>query len=186
MDGVGPPKKSFGEKHGRLPGHTLSKLGRTGLRLFACAAVTLVGVQSGGSLTGPSSTIRAEAFDRSPPARAPYRKGFVLLAFTRGATKKVRAADAAAVGAHVIRSFIGGTQLVSVHRGDVLSAITTLRSRGHVRFAEPDYLNHEDAAPNDPSFGLQWGHLNTGQSVNGDTGTAGAEPSVGAIHTEWR
>ena len=175
MDGVGPPKKSFGEKHGRLPGHTLSKLGRTGLRLFACAAVTLVGVQSGGSLTGPSSTIRAEAFDRSSPARAPYRKGHVLLAFTRGATKKVRAADTAAVGAHVIRSFIGGTQLVSVHRGDVLSAITTLRSRGHVRFAEPDYLNHEDAAPNDPSFGLQWGHLNTGQSVNGDTGTAGAD-----------
>ena len=26
-----------------------------------------------------------------------------------------------------------------------------------------------------PSFGLQWGHLNSGQSVNGDTGTAGAD-----------
>jgi subtilisin family serine protease len=153
----------------------LSTLAPTGLRLSACAAVMLVVAWSGSSPTGASGTIRAAAVDRPSPARASYRKGFVLLAFTRGATKKVRAADAAAVGAHVVRSFTGGTQLVSVHRGDELSAIKTLRSRGHVRFAEPDYLNHADGAPNDPSFGLQWGHLNTGQTVNGDTGTAGAD-----------
>jgi serine protease len=153
----------------------VSRLARTGLWLFACAAVMLVVAQSGRFPAWPSSTIRATAFDRPSPARAAYRKGFVLLAFTRGATKKVRAADAMAAGAHVVRSFIGGTQLVSVHPGDELSAIKTLRSRGHVRFAEPDYWNHADGAPNDPSFGLQWGHRNTGQAVNGDTGTAGAD-----------
>jgi subtilisin family serine protease len=145
------------------------------LRLSACAAVMLMVAWSGSSPTGASGTIRGAAVDRPSPARASYRKGFVLLAFTRGATKKVRAADAAAVSAHVVRSFTGGTQLVSVHRGDELSAIKTLRSRGHVRFAEADYLNHADGAPNDPSFELQWGHLNTGQTVNGDTGTAGAD-----------
>jgi serine protease len=155
--------------------NALSKLARTGLRSFACAAVMLVAAQWGSSPAAASGTIRAAAVDRASPARAPYRQGFVLLAFIRGATKKERAADAAAVGAHVVRSFIGGTQLVSVPRGNELSAIKTLRSRGHVRFAEPDYLNHEDAAPNDPSFGLQWGHRNTGQTVNGDTGTAGAD-----------
>jgi subtilisin family serine protease len=155
--------------------NALSQLARTVLRLFACAAVMLVVAQSGSSPTGPLSTSSAAAADRPSPAHASYRKGVVLLAFTPGATKKARAADAEAVGAHVIMSFIGGTQLVSVPPGDVLSAIKTLRSRGHVRFAEPDYLNHEDAAPNDPSFGLQWGHRNTGQTVNGDTGTAGAD-----------
>ncbi len=31
------------------------------------------------------------------------------------------------------------------------------------------------SVPNDPSFGLQWGSLNTGQSVNGIAGTAGAD-----------
>jgi subtilisin family serine protease len=162
-----------------MRGHALTKLARTGFGLLACAAVICAGVmlvfaQSGSSATGPSSTIRAAAVNRASPARASYRKGFVLLAFTQGTTKKVRAADAAAVGGHVIRSFIGGTQLLSVHR-DVLSAIKTLRSREHVRFAEPDYLNHEDAAPNDSSFGLQWGHRNTGQTVNGTTGTAGSD-----------
>jgi thermitase len=135
----------------------------------------LVVAQSAHSSAWPSSTDRATSFDQPSPARAPHRTGLVLLAFTPGATNEVRAADLAAVGAHVIRSFIGGTQLVSVPRGDVLSAIETLGSRGHVRFAEPDYLNQEDAAPNDPSFGLQWGHRNTGQIVNGDTGTVGAD-----------
>jgi thermitase len=160
---------------GRGREHVLRKLASTGLRLFACAAVLLVIAQSGASPTGPLSTSRAAAIRGPSPARASYRKGLVLLAFTRGATKQARAADLAAIGGHVIRSFIGGTQLAAVHRGDVMSAIKTLRSRSHVQFAEPDYLNHEDGAPNDPSFGLQWGHLNSGQTVNGQTGTAGAD-----------
>src|SRR6185369_9591848 len=32
-----------------------------------------------------------------------------------------------------------------------------------------------NVVPNDPSFGLCWGLNNTGQTVNGDTGTAGAD-----------
>jgi subtilisin family serine protease len=154
----------------------MTMIGRAALTLLiACAAVMLVAAQSGRSSALASSTIRT-ASDRPSPARASYRKGLVLLAFTRGAAKSVRAADVAAVDGHVVRSFIGGTRLVSVPSGDVLSAIETLRSRGHVRFAEPDYWNHEDAAPNDPSFGLQWGDLNSGQTVNGGyTGTAGAD-----------
>jgi subtilisin family serine protease len=152
----------------------LSRPALTGLSVLACAAVMLVAAQSGRSAPLPSSTIRAAA-ERPAPARASYRKGLVLLAFARGASKSVRAADVAAVGGHVVRSFIGGTRLASVPRGDELSAIKTLRSRGHVRFAEPDYLNQEDGAPNDPSFGQQYAHLNTGQTVDGDAGTAGAD-----------
>ena len=100
----------------------LSRPALTGLSVLACAAVMLVAAQSGRSAPLPSSTIRAAA-ERPAPARASYRKGLVLLAFTRGATKSVRAADVAAVGGHVVRSFIGGTQLVSVPSGDELSAI---------------------------------------------------------------
>lgn len=160
----------------RRTGKPRARLVRTGLLLSAGAAVALVAAWSGSSPNVASGAIRAAAVDRPLPARASYRKGFVLLAFRRDATKSVRAADVAAVDGHVVRSFLGGTWLVSVHPGDVLSAIETLRSRGHVRFAEPDYWNQEDAAPNDPSFGLQWGDLNTGQTVHGgSTGTAGAD-----------
>ncbi|MBI4248018.1 MAG: S8 family serine peptidase, partial [Elusimicrobia bacterium] len=49
-----------------------------------------------------------------------------------------------------------------------------------VEYAEPNYLYHLSAAPNDTNFSLQWGLRNTGQSgniVSGDpaTGTAGAD-----------
>lgn len=36
-------------------------------------------------------------------------------------------------------------------------------------------LASQSVRPNDPSFGLQWGLANTGQSVNGTTGTPGAD-----------
>ncbi len=55
------------------------------------------------------------------------------------------------------------------------AAIRALRRDPRVRYAEPDYLLHESAAPNDPSFSLQWGSRNTGQLVNGVSGTAGAD-----------
>ncbi len=73
---------------------------------------------------------------------------------------------------------IGFTLVLGVKRGSVMWAVRSLRSyRRWVRFAEPDYLMRASAAnvPNDPSFGLQWRSLNTGQSVNGVTGTAGAD-----------
>jgi thermitase len=120
---------------------------------------------------------------RSSSLSSPFRDGHVLLAYVRGTSPTTQAADNAAAGARVLKSFLGGTQLVSVAPGRVLPAIATFRSRGHVRFAEPDYLIHADAVtvPNDASFGLQWAHQNTGQNVNGTSGAAGAdERSVAA------
>jgi Subtilase family len=47
-----------------------------------------------------------------------------------------------------------------------------------VRYAEPDYVTHAAATPNDPSFGLQWPLENTGQTVNGVTGLRGDDEDV--------
>src|SRR6202043_3292516 len=58
--------------------------------------------------------------------------------------------------------------------------------RSWVRYAEPDYLLQASGAtnvPNDPSFGLQWGSLNTGQNGNGITGIAGADDHAAAAWT---
>jgi thermitase len=100
----------------------------------------------------------------------------MLVSFARGASSSVRQRDEQATGTHTLKTFLGGTELLSVAKGSVLSAIASLRARGHVRFAEPDYLISEDGTtPNDPSFGNQWGFDNSGQSVNGISGTAGAD-----------
>ncbi len=74
---------------------------------------------------------------------------------------------------------------LGVRRARVLQAVRLLRHyRKWVRFAEPDYLMQASGVkqnvPNDPFFPLQWGSLNTGQIVNGATGTAGADDRAAA------
>ena len=145
--------------------------------------VAVIRLRGGDARGRPVGALRAFAFEHDPsggvsgrrPLERPIARAPCCSPSHEARPRSVRTADVAAVGGHVVRSFIGGTRLVSVPSGDELSAIETLRSRGHVRFAEPDYMNQEDAVPNDPSFGLQWGDLNTGQPVNGDAGTAGAD-----------
>ena len=75
---------------------------------------------------------------------------------------------------------------LSRHRGKV-SALVREKNRGTARLlaelkadpsvetAEPNYLRHVSAASGDPNFGRLWGLRNTGQTVNGVTGTAGAD-----------
>ena len=107
-------------------------------------------------------------------AASSFRDGRVIVAFRPGSAVQ---ASLSAISGRVLRSFQGGAEVLSVPTGTVDSALKTLRGRGTVRFAEPDYIMTESAGgvPNDPSFGLQWGYRNTGQSVNGVVGTAGAD-----------
>ena len=56
--------------------------------------------------------------------------------------------------------------------------IQALRNNPDVEFAEPNYVIRVDATPNDSSFGALWGLRNIGQTVNGSTGTAGADISA--------
>lgn len=44
-----------------------------------------------------------------------------------------------------------------------------------VEYAEPVYIAQPTATPNDSQFNLQWAHVNTGQNVNGTSGTPDAD-----------
>ncbi len=106
---------------------------------------------------------------------APYADGTVLVGFASGASAEqvagavasVQAADAATIGA--------GTHVLKLPAGKVLPAIAALRRQPAVRYAEPDSLVHAAVVPNDPQFGQLWGLRNTGQLVNGTSGTPGAD-----------
>ncbi len=113
-----------------------------------------------------SAVVRSVARDRT-----------VIVSFRASASASSRRHGLAAVGGRVLKSFRGGTELVRVPSGTVADAVKSLSADNTIRFAEPDYLMSESAAkiPNDPSFNLQWGYRNTGQSVNGISGTAGAD-----------
>ena len=112
--------------------------------------------------------------------RQPYRDGVVLVGFKPGGSANRHQAIAAA-GATRSRRLAPTIRLLHVRRGHVSAAVRALRQRRGVRYAEPDYLMREAAAPNEPndlSFGLQWALENTGQTVNGSYGTAGADDRV--------
>ncbi|MGB9182819.1 MAG: S8 family serine peptidase, partial [Solirubrobacteraceae bacterium] len=127
--------------------------------------------------------------------RSRYQPGVVLVGLRPGVPSSVLPALARAVSARKQRSLgfigsatraarnlqgrIGASFVLRVPRGTVLSTVGWLRrQRRFVRYAEPNYQLQPAAVtnvPNDPSFALQWGSLNSGQSVNGTSGTAGAD-----------
>ncbi len=124
-----------------------------------------------------------------------YQPGVVLVGFQPGVTSRREQALEREIAARRLGSLdnigtatraaralarrIGSSFVLGVPRGRVMAAVRQLRSeRRWVRFAEPNYVQRASAAariPNDPFFGLEWGSRNTGQSVNGHTGVAGAD-----------
>ncbi len=64
----------------------------------------------------------------------------------------------------------------------VTDAIAKFKADPNIEIAEPDYIARLQAVPNDTNYGLMWGLRNTGQSVNGTTGTSGADINV---ETAW-
>jgi subtilisin family serine protease len=129
--------------------------------------VVLVGLRPGVA----SSVLRA--LTRAVSARKQQPLGFI-----GSATRAARS----------LQRRIGASFVLRVPSGTVLSAVAWLRRRRRlVRYAEPNYLMQPAGAtttPNDPSFNLQWGSLNTGQPVNGISGTPGADDHAAQAWTQ--
>ncbi|MGN6797256.1 MAG: S8 family serine peptidase [Gaiellaceae bacterium] len=131
--------------------------------LAVAALAALVLVASAASAARPSKSVAAHRNDR------------LLVSYKHGLTASARATLKRRVGAWTIRTYLNGSELLRVRPGRVAAVIKALRASGQVRYAEPDYLEQVSGVPNDPSFGQQWAFQNTGQSVGGSTGTAGAD-----------
>src|SRR5712692_7629535 len=106
---------------------------------------------------------------------AAFQDGVVLVGFKPGVSLGRMAIAVAAVGAVDVKTIGAGTHVLSVGPGRVMETIKTLSRNPNVRYAEPDYFAWPAGVPNDANFKLQWGFQNTGQTVNGVTGTAGAD-----------
>src|SRR5437762_5441189 len=100
----------------------------------------------------------------------------IILAFTNDISREQQKLIENSVKAHEVRSLgMSNVYLITVPKDQVTNAVHTLRTRPGVKYAEPDYSQTVAATPNDPSFPIQWGYHNTGQTVNGTAGTAGAD-----------
>jgi thermitase len=141
---------------------------------FISATVLGAALAASVTLTG-SAAVPASArhmSSNSPPA---YQDGVVLVGFDKSTSQQQQVAEVAGAGATDTRTIGVGVHILHVPPGQVLSAAHRLATQPGIRYAEPDYIEYESGVPNDPSFGLQWGYQNTGQTVNNISGTPGAD-----------
>ena len=98
----------------------------------------------------------------------------VLVRFAPDAGEGYRETVRALVGDGVLKTYPEQPGLELIHtRIGVQRALELLQ--GTVLYAEPDFVVRAVNTPNDPFFNLEWGMHNTGQTVNGDPGSAGAD-----------
>jgi subtilisin family serine protease len=80
------------------------------------------------------------------------------------------------IGTVVVKSFKEiGVDKVVIGSKNVIETINDYLKDGNVEYAEPNYIVYAEAIPNDPYFSQLWGLHNTGQTVNGASGTADAD-----------
>src|SRR2546422_997902 len=85
--------------------------------------------------------------------------------------------EAQAAGEVDESEWVGGTGLLRLHSvsKNVASLVRELSARPDIKYAEPNYIVHTTAIPNDPRFGELWGLQNTGQTIRGFLGISGAD-----------
>jgi subtilisin family serine protease len=106
-----------------------------------------------------------------------YRQGELIVKFRAGVTETEKGHSLTRLGARQRESAARGT-LERIHLPEgmaVEDAVRSFREMPGVEYAEPNYLVKASALPNDTRFQELWGFHNTGQTVNGITGTADAD-----------
>ncbi|HEY6069220.1 MAG TPA: S8 family peptidase [Gaiellaceae bacterium] len=104
-----------------------------------------------------------------------YVEGQVLVGFQPGTSAAEQQQVENDVQGEQVGTVGAGTRVLRIATGQVQEKIAQLRQHASVRYAEPNYILHADTVPNDPSFGQLYGLRNTGQSILGVAGTAGAD-----------
>ena len=117
------------------------------------------------SLAGVGACALALALAPSALAQQEFVRGEVVVKYADGASaaQKASAERAADVGRTVAR-VRGVRAKVARVAGGTQAAVRKLNRSAGVAFAEPNYVYHAQATPNDPRFGELYGLNNTGQT----------------------
>ena len=132
----------------------------------------------------PQGTQEATALPRSvgvkeTPAVISWDSSRLIVRYRPGVTAAVkgRLRAALAPGTRVVKSYPrwGWEVLELAPGGDARALAAAFRRRPEVVWAEPDQIRRITLYPADPHFPRLWGLHNTGQKVNGVTGTSDAD-----------
>jgi len=162
-----------------------STLGAPAARPRPSAPSPTQGPRAGGASALDPMAVRAASpgglAGTAESAQGPYRLGEVLVGFRNGVSAARQLAIERAIGARSARRLgpaikpvghgrTAGQEYLAplelrVQDSQVVPAIYRLKRYAEVAYAEPNYLQIGTAKPNDPEFGKQWGHENTGQLI---------------------
>ena len=122
--------------------------------------------------------------EMAPYHATEYAPDRVLVRYRGAASKRVedRLAVRALVGGELRKSYKTMPDVESIVLGpgvSVEAAVQGLSADPRVLYAEPDYIQHAFAVPNDQNFNVEWGLDNTGQPINGYP-SGGADIDVNA------
>jgi len=135
----------------------------------------------GGKTVSGSGMIFACGKNKFPVIKkAEYVPGEVLVKFKEGTSQGKAAAIMNSMGNSGVKTLFtlkGGSnsllKKVKLKQGiKVVEAVAQYKADPDVEYAEPNYIYRAMAVPDDPGYSLLWGLNNTGQSVNGTTGTS--------------
>lgn len=135
---------------------------------LAAAAPAVVSSQADAALAKGKA-----ALDQDPSLQ--WIPGQILVRFKTD-DQTINNAAKALVSGQLIRTIKGVDRLEHLEIGiSVERAIDMLNALPFVEYAEPDYVVHAFAQPNDTFVDLQWGVNNTGQDIRGTFGTVDAD-----------
>ena len=141
--------------------------GRSLLSVSSLALVWLL-LAASQPVASLSAKFTAVASPKNPKAQATsYVEDELLVRFRRGVNKKEVKNVHAKFRARSVRDYKGvpGLQRIRLPKGKgIKQALKEYQSNPNILYAEPNYIYHGDAAPNDPEFSNLWGLRNTGQS----------------------
>jgi subtilisin family serine protease len=103
--------------------------------------------------------------------------GQVIVRYEPGSSAADRADARSDAGTRAIEGLgMARAQLLDITDGDsVAKTIDQLEADGAVAYAEPNSIFQPASVPDDPGFQQQWGLFNSGQMVNGISGTPDAD-----------
>lgn len=116
----------------------------------------------------------AFAMESDQPAYVP---GELLVKFKSNAVFDSKSYASGEFGASTIKSFdFIGVLHVKLPAGQTVEqALERYKNDPNVEYAEPNYYRYTRLTPNDTRWNEMWAHENTGQAVNGTSGTADAD-----------
>jgi subtilisin family serine protease len=116
----------------------------------------------------PLAAHAASATFVAPGAAAQqYVPGEMLVKFKPTVSAQSGRAAVAAIGGSVQQILNGNMMLVKLPAGqDAAAAASAYSSASNVEYAQPNYIYHATAIPNDTNYGSLWSLKNSGQTVN--------------------